>query len=227
MTWQAIGEQAAICPLSGPGGPLEYLCVKVPLSGISTVTVDETMLAYFGFLLRITSGTTETNRDVSVRFQCQGWRDWFFPNPPLACPGANAEISEAAAQPFEHGLMIWTKTQDRFYVFINGGDPQILEYAGHVHLKPGASPDNRVGGAPDGRVEPVSGFGMLWRGEFEEFSNVRQRLGWGLIPEFAYTSAYQCDLNTYDCYLRVQDNKVLLFYPDSTARVHFFWQRWP
>jgi hypothetical protein len=226
MMWQAAGEQAAICPLQGPRGPLENLCVKVPLSGSRTVTVDESMLSYFGFLLRITSGTTESGADVNVRFQCQGLRDWFFQNHPASCPAANAQMSEAAAQPFEHGLMIWTKASDTFYVFFNGGDPQLLEF-GPPLLKSGASPNNRVGGAPEGRVEPVSGFGMLWRGEFQEFSNVRQRLGWGLQPEFAYTSTYQCDRDIYFCYLRVPNNKILQLHPDSSARVHYNWQEWP
>jgi hypothetical protein len=229
MTWQAAGEQAAICPLLGPG-PVESQCVEVPLSGSRTVAVDESMLSYIGYALRMTSGTDTAWATVGVALQCQGLRGWFLPNPPARCPAAPVETSEAAAQPFEHGQMVWTKTSDTFYVFFNG-DNQVFEFASHVHLKPGASPNNRVGGAPAGRVEPVSGFGMLWRGEFEEFSNVRQRLGWGLIPEFAYTSAYQCELGSglklWTCYLRVPDNKVLQLRPDSTAQVHFIWQPWP
>jgi hypothetical protein len=231
MTWQAAGEQAAICPVQGPSGPITSLCVKVPLAGSRTVTVDESMLLYDSYLLRITSGQSESQALASVAFQCQGLRDWFFSKPPARCPVATAETSEAAAQQFEHGLMIWTKTSDTFYVFFNGGDPQVFEFASQVRLKPSASPNNRVGGAPAGRVEPVSGFGMLWRGEFEEFSNVRQRLGWGLQPEFAYTSAYQCELEAaihwFNCYLRVPNDRVLMLHPDSTAMVHYIWQEWP
>jgi hypothetical protein len=232
MKWQAGGDEAAICPLLGPG-PAESQCVEVSLSGTRTVTVDESMLSFIGYALRVTSGTTTLWATVEVALQCQGLRDWFFPNPPARCPAAPVETSEAAAQPFEHGLMIWTKTSDTFYVFFNGdgGQQQVFEFASHVHLKPGASPDHRVGGEPPGRIDPVSGFGMLWRGEFEEFSNVRARLGWGLIPEFAYTSAYQCELGSgshlWVCYLRIPDNKVLRLRPDSTAQVHFLWQQWP
>ena len=231
MKWRAAGDQAAVCPLFGLG-PDESQCADVPPSGSRTVSVDESMLEYTGFVLRVTSGTNTSWATVMVALQCQGLRDWFFPNPPARCPSAPVETSEAAAQPFEHGLMIWTKTSDTFYVFLNGeGDNQVFEFASHVRLKPGASPNNRVGGEPAGRIDPVSGFGMLWRGEFEEFSNVRARLGWGLLPEFAYTSAYQCELgygtHLWVCYLRVPDNKVLKLRPDSTAQVHYLWRQLP
>ena len=227
FNWQAAGDRAQLCPLQGPSGPVESLCIDVPLAGSRSLRVDESMLNYFGFLLRAFAGTIQTGSYVNVRFGCQGFRDWFFPNPPAGCPGTQPQSTEAAAQWFEHGLMVWTKTPDRFYVFFDEGNPKPVQWGGPVTLKPGASPNNRVGGAPDNRFEPVSGFGMLWRGELREFPSMRQRMGWGLTPEFAYNSALQCDMDVYNCYLQVPDNKVRLFYPDSTARAHFFWQLWP
>ena len=232
LTWQAGGGQAALCPVLGPG-PVASQCVDVPLSGSRTITVDESMLPYLGYALRVTSGSTVSWAIAGVVFGCQGLRDWFFSPPPERCPAASVQTSEAAAQPFEHGLKFWTKTTDTFYAFFDGdgSQPQFFEFASHVHLKPGASPDHRVGGEPPGRIDPVSGFGMLWRGEFEEFSNVRARLGWGLLPEFPYTSSYQCETASgpqlWTCYLAVPGNKVLQLRPDSTAQVHFLWRAWP
>ena len=183
--WQSAGERAQLCPLQGPSGPVDSLCVDVPLAGSRSLRVDESMLNYSGFLLRVFGGTIQTGAFVNVRFGCQGYRDWFVPHPPAGCPGTQPQTTEAAAQWFEHGLMVWTKTPDRFYVFFDDGNPKPVDWGGPVTLKPGASPNNRVGGAPDNRFEPVSGFGMLWRGELREFPSMRQRMGWGLTPEFA------------------------------------------
>ena len=236
MSWQATGERAEICPV-GASGPIEQRCRAVSVSGSTEWTTDEEAMSYSGFALRAWSGTINTLKVVEVKLQCQNLRQWFFPNPPQNCPAAQAATSYAAGQYFEHGFMIWTQEPDTFYVFYQGQDAAGFQTFDWVidpdsQLKPGASPDNRVGEPPPAALfEPVSGFGMVWRGEINGISpDVRQRLGWATEPEFAFDSAHQCMtlslMHYWVCFQRGPRGEILRLYPDSTAQVRFVWEEW-
>lgn len=238
LTWQAVGEQAQLCPIAGR--PWESRCVPVPLSGRMEFTSTEDTVAYDGLGLMAKTGDQFAWGVQPVRLLCNGWRDWFFANPPARCPETPPQRSAAAAQYFEHGFMVWVEASDTFYVFYEPGPgelPTLEMLIGPVQLKPGASPDNRVGETPPpGLYEPVSGFGLLWRDELEGLSSfdvssaerVRQRLGWAVAPEFAYDTARQCVTPTlyrsWRCYLQGPGGKVLEMYPDSTAQARFIWK---
>ena len=230
LTWQAVGERAQICPIAGR--PWESRCVPAPLTGRMAFTSTEDTVAYDGLGLMVRTGDQFAWAVQPVRLLCRGWRDWFFANPPARCPETAPQRSAAAAQYFEHGFMVWVEASDTFYVFYEPapGEQATMEMLiGPVQLKPGASPDNRVGETPPpGLYEPVSGFGLLWRDELEGLSGVRQRLGWALAPEFAYDTARQCVTPTlyrgWRCYLQGPDGQVLEMYPDSTAQARFIWQ---
>lgn len=234
MSWQASGQKVEICPISGPG-PVESRCREVGLAGSTQFVTDEAAMAYTGFGLRVTAGGSFTWSLVNVHLQCRNMRPWFFDNPPEQCPAAAADESYAAGQYFEHGLMVWVEDADDFYVFYQGEDAQgfqTFDWVSDIRLKPGASPDNRVGETPPpGLLEPVSGFGMVWRGEVEDVrSDVRQRLGWATETEFGFTAAYQCQTPSYprmwSCFLRGPRGEILYLRPDSTAQVRFLWEDW-
>jgi hypothetical protein len=236
MSWQAKGERAEICPV-GATGPVEDRCRDVPLSGSTEWTTNEEAMSYSGFALRAWSDTSSTLKVVEVKLQCQNLRQWFFPNPPQNCPADQAATSYAVGQYFEHGFMIWTEEPDSFYVFYEVQDAEGFQTFDWVldpqsMLKPGASPDNRVGEQPPtGLFEPVSGFGMVWRGEVNGIrSDVRERLGWATEPEFAFESARQCmtlSLMDYSvCFQRGPRGEILRLHPDSTAQVRFVWEEW-
>ncbi len=238
LTWQAVGERAQICPIAGR--PWESRCMPVPLTGRMEFTSTEDTVAYDGLGLMVTTGDQFAWSVQPVRLLCNGWRDWFFANPPPRCPETSPQRSAAAAQYFEHGFMVWIEASDTFYVFYEpapGELPTMEMLIGPAQLKPGASPDNRVGETPPpGLYEPVSGFGMLWRDELEGLGGfdvgsaerVRQRLGWALAPEFAFDTARQCQMPTlyrsWRCYLQGPGNKVLEMFPDSTAQARFIWK---
>jgi hypothetical protein len=236
MSWQATGERAEICPV-GASGPIEQRCRAVSVSGSTEWTTDEEAMSYSGFALRAWYGTVSTLKVVEVKLQCQNLRQWFFPNPPQNCPAAQAATSYAGGQYFEHGFMIWTQEPDTFYVFYQGQDAAGFQTFDWVTdrgsaLKPGASPDNRVGEMPPvGLFEPVSGFGMIWRGEINGIRlDVRERLGWATEPEFAFNSAHQCMtlslMHYWVCFQRGPRGEILRLHPDSTAQVRFVWEEW-
>ncbi|MGQ9889959.1 MAG: hypothetical protein ACUVSX_15955 [Aggregatilineales bacterium] len=94
----------------------------------------------------------------------------------LGCPlGAPpAAISSASAyQPFERGAMVWLSGP--IYALFSGGRFQRYDDT----FAPGVDPDSGGEVAPPGLVEPVRGFGKVWRSA----PGVRAGLGWGLTSE--------------------------------------------
>ncbi|NIV32396.1 MAG: hypothetical protein GWN58_24025 [Anaerolineae bacterium] len=233
LAWQANGQRAELCPLIGTG-PTN--CQDVPLAGEQDFVIDELALTYIGFALRVYAPEASGMRTVELHPQCQDLRPWFFSDPPLRCPAQEALTSYAASQHFERGLMIWVEETDEFYVFYHEPDDQgfqVVQRTVGLELKPGASEDNRIGEEPPpGLYEPVSGFGLIWRGEVEwpYPDNVRERLGWATVPESGYDTAYQCSTPAYprlwNCFLLGPDGEVYHLRPDSTAGVRILWQEW-
>jgi hypothetical protein len=234
LAWEAEGEAAELC-FTNCFGPA--LCETVPLSGDKTVVSSEETLQYNGFALRVSSSGQESVAAVTVQFLCEALRPWFFAPPPPYCPREVASVTSAAGQYFERGLMIWTQEPDRFYVFESeptGSGFQVWYSLDDPaqNQKPGASPDNRVGEQPPaGLYEPVSGFGQVWRSEFEwpEAENVRARLGWATGPEFGFDSASQQAIITcpkgWVRYLRGPRGEILRLSPASTVGWPLIWEQ--
>jgi hypothetical protein len=84
---------------------------------------------------------------------------------------------------------------------------------------------------PAGYYEPVSGFGLLWRGEVENVPNLRANLGWALQPEYGYTTTSQCEaypngMASLSCYHRNPEGGPLLltyWVPNDG----YYWRTWP
>lgn len=172
----------------------------MPLAGSWKVIIDEKDVA-LEFLLEVDAGQVADFKEV---FICTGKTDWFFDYLSNWCTTAPPLNSHAAAQRFEHGLMIWIEARDEFLVFF---DDHHYDSFGPWQLKPGASENHRVGNVPSGLYEPVSGFGLLWRGEIVGADSIREDLGWAQQPEFGFETTYQCAMPTSgyigrDCYLR-------------------------
>ncbi len=145
--------------------------------------------------------------------------EWFMDLKPAACPAEEALASFAAGQSFERGRMIWVEETDVFYILFNAGahpndSRTTYRTLSTLAFKPGASADNRLGIQPPvGMQEPVSGFGLLWRGEVEGLdTDLRQALGWAVVQETGFQTMVQCQLSqTYSertCYLLDADGSV-------------------
>ncbi len=130
--------------------------------------------------------------------------------------------------------MVWIEDTDEFYVFDSVPDPSgwlIYHSTVGLVLKPGASEQNRVGeDPPPGLYEPVSGFGLIWRGEVEwpEVGNVRERLGWATEPEFGFDTAFQYAIlacpRGWAAYMRAPHGEILRLSPASTAGWPLIWE---
>jgi hypothetical protein len=141
------------------------------------------------------------------------------------CAQAPPTHTTAAVQTFEYGTMIWLEARDQFYLlydtFVTPGGgtttpstkTTLQIVTGPLTLTSGASPDNRVDESPPpGLFEPVSGFGLLWRGEVVGVQDVRQHLGWAREPELGFATDIQCETPCgahQSCYLRLPNGEVL------------------
>lgn len=145
---------------------------------------------------------------------------WFFTAPvPDRCAEGPALRSVAAAESFERGRMIWIQATDNHYVFIGLTSGSFRKFAGPL---PG-DPNNRIGTPPPpGTFEPVSGFGLIWRGEVPGSEGVRDQIGWALEPEFNYTAIQQCEVKVGDvqkCFLSLPNGALVEFSGSS-------WKQW-
>jgi hypothetical protein len=107
----------------------------------------------------------------------------------LGCPGwpAGEQGTDAAVQPFEHGLMLWLGADshaysDPVYVLFEGG--QYQRFADQ-----GAADPAVVGEIPAGFYAPGDHFGKVyWEGTG---ARVKERLGYATGPEVSSPGAFQ------------------------------------
>jgi hypothetical protein len=111
---------------------------------------------------------------------------YFFEPAPGLCPQGEPVVSAAAEQPFEGGVMIWLETTDS--VIVLTPDQQWRRFEDTWTEEQPESDPSIV--PPDGRYQPIRGFGKVWR----EHPEVREQLGWALGVELGFESMYQDQL---------------------------------
>lgn len=120
------------------------------------------------------SETLEVSLDCAI--------GWVSGSNDVECPSAEVRSIQAAYQPFEGGYMIWREDSDMIWIYINSSQLFVVR------------PDTYAGGeivfdepAPEGRVQPINGFGKVWIDD----AWIRDSLGWALAAEQGYTMSYQ------------------------------------
>jgi hypothetical protein len=217
LSWSAVGDRTLINKLDYKGRLLEP-AYTVPLSGTLVITDYHRQGNRTGFMLSACSGGLCDNATISAEVICA--HEWFFSFPPPECPVAPSHMA-VVAQHFERGLMLWLEATDwrvhdeililydddpaerpRWEMTVDEWDPGMPEE------DPGVVP-------PSGYLEPVRGFGMVWR----EAPGVRERLGWATDNEFVVENgAFQCALASYGrCYVTGPGDVVYLLEPESSG----------
>jgi hypothetical protein len=226
LTWQAVGDRVTVCPRARFVLFTEDDCRGVPLEGstIFAIPPEAAGFQYIDFNLEVEGGApaTTVHGQVSVALRCDG--TWFFSDEPQAgiCPREPLH-SYAAAQRFERGTMIWLEEPGRYYIL--QGAP-LFEGAARKGVDIIDDPLEIVRDtssevqAPPGLHAPVSGFGLVWRGDVAGSPGYRERLGWALEPELGYEAILQCDdalpsggRSWRTCYLRGPDGEVVVLHP--------------
>jgi hypothetical protein len=144
---------------------------------------------------------------------------WFFEPAPDECPASAVLVSDGAEQRFEHGTMIWIRERDQIYVLFD--DDQSPKWRAYADNWNDGDPVSDPGLTPSpGLYQPVRGFGLIWRTE----PGVRDRLGWGVDPEDAFTTALQSTSRAKynDLFIRAADGNVWKLLPESSG-----WEKIP
>jgi len=147
---------------------------------------------------------------VSVDWPCK--YVYFFAPAPPNCPFYKAAYTPAAEQEFQHGRALWfedvempdTSIKRPILVLYKEGNwarYQDTWTEGQPESDPKLVP-------PEGFLQPLRGFGKLWR----ENADVRAKLGWALTTEQGYEGVWQMQaLESIPqvFYIRTIDNQVL------------------
>jgi len=157
------------------------------------------------FLLEAESGSQMVEQPLLIPLLCP--ETWYFDPAPDACPANSPQVSMQAEQIFEHGRMIWVETLDRVYViFEDGRSPVWAQYPDNFEEGDPDRDDSLT--APPGLLQPIRGFGLVWRTN----ERIRDRLGWATSPEVAFEGMYQSDSaepSVATLYLRTRDGAIL------------------
>lgn len=180
LTWEVTGVNGVDLVMWHDGLPADHVSLSgsgalLPLSGSLTVNAPEDVTSVrFSVFGANTGGYDGITVDITCRYP------WFAATGAQAfCPNGAAQTHEAAYQPFENGYMVWF--DDQIWAVWGGSNGAIY-------------PDSWGGGdvvypeaPPDGKLQPVRGFGTLWVSD----ANVRGLLGWATGPEQSYTLQIQ------------------------------------
>jgi hypothetical protein len=221
-----MGASATICPTARFVLFDEDDCWQVPLEGDMAFTIPLQAQGFqqIVFVLKVENAVSPDplRRQVTVALKCE--ETWFYSDEPQAgiCPREPLR-SHAAAQRFERGTMIWLEEPGRYYILESAS---LFEGAERSRVEIIADPLKIVRDtwsevqAPPGLHAPVSGFGLVWRGDVENSPGYRERLGWALAPEFGYEAILQCDdalpsggRSWQTCYLQGPDGDIYVLHP--------------
>jgi hypothetical protein len=143
------------------------------------------------YVLAVTNGITTVERRVAVEVTCPD--TWFFAPPLETCPSGPASFSLASMQLFERGRMIWIELTDQIVVLLADGlkdqPAWLIVIDPYVEGSPEGDPAIQP---PAGFLQPLRGFGALWRGD----ATLRERIGWAIGEERAYQTTFQRDTFT-------------------------------
>lgn len=108
-----------------------------------------------------------------------GFGEIFANNPDLAaqigCPQGGVLTLGSAFQNYERGVMVWVSNASQIYAIYNNGSYQRFSDS----WLDGVDPVSTGANPPAGLIEPIRGFGKIWR----EVSGVSDQLGWATTPE--------------------------------------------
>ena len=238
LRWQAQGERATLCPSSRFVLFTPDDCREVPLSGAQSFVTPSDVKGnkHIEFLLSVPGASAATvTQQTQVAMQCQ--QTWFFTDEPQfgVCP-LEPVRTQAAAQHFERGWMIWLKEPGRYFIlenrYVAPGDIRRPLNTLADPLDVARDTANNVT-PPEGLFAPTNGFGLIWRGDVQQSLGFRDQLGWALEPEFGYEATYQCDDKTpsggrvwQTCYLNGPDGRIIALLSTGAWYWHDEWEFW-
>lgn len=104
--------------------------------------------------------------------------------PRLGCPlNAGTSVAPMVTQPFERGVMFWRGDTRQIYALASNGQ----FWQTPDSWNEGMPADDPAFAPPGGLLQPVRGFGWVWRNT----GAIRDALGWATLPEAQYNGFWQ------------------------------------
>ncbi len=212
LFWRVEGaDTITIYPLDSEGDRGDPLPVD-DNEGQLTVSTDPTVLEAASFVLVAERGDVFVEDTLSIDVNCT--EAWFFTPAPGGCPNGPATASLQVEERFEGGLMIWIEATRDIYVFFTDLDtPRWMRVPDTFQEGEQERDDNLD--VPAGRLQPVRGFGKVWR----DNPQIRERLGWALGPEVAYDGMIQISGQAEEnqtIYIRSIEGGILELQPEGS-----------
>ena len=211
IDYQTQADSVTLCV--APVFTQDWSCRPAPESGPYTMNIPAATTTNLHLRLLAMTNGSEVEATGLITLYCPE-NDWFFTGPPTTCPGGPPVETAAAYQRFERGVMLWLEDgqwwedSSVIYVFYDEPSPYYEAFTESTMPPANAPTPNNEYDPPDGLFVPESGFGLLWR----ENSWIRQKIGWALAPEVAYTATVQKEYSQDDAtvYLLGRENKLLI-----------------
>ena len=210
LRWTAINTAQVVIQERGlPGlyGPVTYYELHVAPGGYWVPSISDPGWSQSVFRLEMSDlAGSSVWQEVTVNVQCLD--SFVFSQQRRAdCPSGPAIPSAAAEEIFETGRMIWLATSRMIYELRDGGGLTIYQDT-WTDDQPAIDPSIVP---PDGRYQPLRGFGKVWR----TVPDSRNMLGWALAPERGYQTQLQNSkvgcrtIPESGFYLQTSDGRVL------------------
>ncbi|HLA44201.1 MAG TPA: hypothetical protein VJZ27_12235, partial [Aggregatilineales bacterium] len=183
----------------------------VESEGRLTVSLDTTDEDIDGvnFLLQAEAGGSAAEATLLIETDCPF--SWFFQPSPEECPIDSPLPIAQVEQEFENGLMLWLGATREIYILYNDGvTPTWQQFEDTFEEGMPDRDDTLV--APPERLQPIRGFGLIWR----QNDRVRERLGWAVQPELGYDGIIQT-AEAETVYLRVLDGGIVALAPNGDS----------
>jgi hypothetical protein len=201
LAWRVLGATDITIYRVGDSGQNERQWA-VQREGQITVGTNPARTDSAEFVIVAQSGNQLLEERLLIEINCS--QTWFFDPPPNACANQAAEPSLQVEQTFEGGRMIWVANNQQIYVFFaDEQQPRWLQVADTFEDGQPESDDSL--NPPEGRFQPVRGFGLVWRSN----PNIRDRLGWATEPESAYEGMIQANADSTTVYMRTRDGGII------------------
>ena len=213
LQWESSGATGATLSPISASGQMPATGVNVAASGTYSydIPIDARNVSRFYLSVYDNDGHS-AGVDLAIPLRCPV--AWFFQPEPIVC-GSDPIHSSAAEQHFERGTMVWVAAEDAIVVLYDD-DRASPKWERFTDEWDEGEPDHdRAIVAPEGMLQPVRGFGLIWR----EQGRVRERLGWALDQETAFDSIMQfTTLYKYNSiYLKALDGNVWHLGPERSS----------
>ena len=162
---------------------------------------------------------------IDVYYACSA--PFFSARPPVTlgplCQRGPAMSTAAIQQVFEHGLMVWLKSEETIYILFQpetGVIPQAWAFPNIKNLD--APEDGAAVTPPPGKYQPINALSSFWQNY-----HLRESLGWALAPQQPFTSTVQRGFRGegLPLYFRLADGQIVYVVDsqDFERMVQPFW----